>query len=162
MVCSDYRRPTSELHTLPILPDDVLSLSPNDAISVSPRLLNNATSAAADDQAPQEPLPDLTSSSQAPPKKIQSNCFPMDTLQHRHRGKAVLERKRGDKEKRSTQCSRLSVEPCGAMCRQRPLAHWLYRCRWLLLCIYVVVFCCVITLTVFLWNLHGSALWGFV
>ncbi|XP_062314647.1 inositol 1,4,5-triphosphate receptor associated 1 isoform X2 [Osmerus eperlanus] len=92
-------------------------------------------------------------------KNKQNNCSPLNSLRHRRRGKTMLERTRWDKDKKGVEYRQLTSEQCGPMCIHRPLAHWLYSCRWLLLCVYLCVFCCVITLTVFFWNLLGPALW---
>eukprot|EP00064_Thunnus_orientalis_P001861 superscaffoldBa00000128_g1864 len=82
---------------------------------------------------------------------------PLDTLRQRHKGKAVLSKKKADKDKKSTNIyRRISPGTCGSLWRQRPLVHWLYRCRWALLCTYLFVLLSVITLTYFLWKLQDG------
>eukprot|EP00063_Salmo_salar_P016359 XP_013991194.1 PREDICTED: protein MRVI1-like isoform X2 [Salmo salar] len=40
---------------------------------------------------------------------------------------------------------------CGPMCREHPLAHWMWHCRWVVLSVYLVVLCCVILLIILFW-----------
>nr|XP_046252834.1 inositol 1,4,5-triphosphate receptor associated 2 isoform X2 [Scatophagus argus] len=83
--------------------------------------------------------------------KMQSKNSPPDTLRQRHKGRSSLSKKKADKEKRSKNIyRRFSLASYGSSWRQRPLARWLYRCRWALLCMYLFVLFCVITLTYFL------------
>ncbi|XP_019204827.1 lymphoid-restricted membrane protein isoform X4 [Oreochromis niloticus] len=69
----------------------------------------------------------------------------LDTLRPRHRGKAVLSNK-GREKKMANIYRRISTV---GMWRQHPLAHWLQRCRLVLLCTFVIF--CVVTLSYFLW-----------
>ncbi|XP_051281373.1 inositol 1,4,5-triphosphate receptor associated 2 [Dicentrarchus labrax] len=86
-------------------------------------------------------------------KTQQSKTSPLDTLRQRHKGKSALSKKKSDKDKKSSSIyRRLSAGTYGSLWRQRPLAHWLYRCRWALLCMYLCVLFCVITLTYFLFE----------
>ncbi|XP_034445625.1 lymphoid-restricted membrane protein [Hippoglossus hippoglossus] len=90
-------------------------------------------------------------------RKTQNKNPPLDTLRQRHKGKAVLSKKKLDKEKKRTNIfRRISVGTCRSSWRQRPLTHWLYRCRWVVLCLYLFVLFFVITLTYILWKLHNG------
>uniref|UniRef100_A0AAX7UCE5 Lymphoid-restricted membrane protein-like n=1 Tax=Astatotilapia calliptera TaxID=8154 RepID=A0AAX7UCE5_ASTCA len=73
------------------------------------------------------------------------DSFSLDTLRHRHKGKAVLSNK-GREKKMANICRRISTV---GMWRQHPLTHWLQRCRLVLLCTFVIF--CVVTLSYFLW-----------
>ncbi|XP_026010332.1 lymphoid-restricted membrane protein isoform X2 [Astatotilapia calliptera] len=105
------------------------------------------------DETPSEalpgPAPILTPES--PPSKPVNNSktlnknFSLDTLRHRHKGKAVLSNK-GREKKMANICRRISTV---GMWRQHPLTHWLQRCRLVLLCTFVIF--CVVTLSYFLW-----------
>ncbi|KAM7412008.1 hypothetical protein PAMA_021804 [Pampus argenteus] len=108
---------------------------------------------------PPTPEPECPPSKQAATKKMQNKNSPLDTLRQRHKGKAVLSKKKADKDKKTTDIyQQISADTCGSLWRQRSLAHWLHRCRWALLCMYVFVLVSVITLTYFLWKLHDDTL----
>ncbi|XP_063320263.1 inositol 1,4,5-triphosphate receptor associated 2 isoform X4 [Pelmatolapia mariae] len=105
------------------------------------------------DETPSEalpgPAPILTPES--PPSKPVNNSktlnknSSLDTLRHRHRGKAVLSNK-GREKKMANIYRRISTV---GTWRQHPLAHWVQRCRLVLLCTFVIF--CVVTLSYFLW-----------
>ncbi|KAL3974397.1 cAMP receptor-like G-protein coupled receptor [Sarotherodon galilaeus] len=105
------------------------------------------------DETPSEalpgPAPILTPES--PPSKPVNNSktlnknSSLDTLRPRHRGKAVLPNK-GREKKMANIYRRISTV---GTWRQHPLAHWLQRCRLVLLCTFVIF--CVVTLSYFLW-----------
>ncbi|XP_031138639.1 inositol 1,4,5-triphosphate receptor associated 2 [Sander lucioperca] len=85
-------------------------------------------------------------SKQLATRKIHDKKSPLETLRQRHKGKAALSKKKADKDKKSTNIYRqLSASPCGSLWRHRPLAHWLYRCRWALFCVYLLMLFCVVT-----------------
>ncbi|XP_044207952.1 inositol 1,4,5-triphosphate receptor associated 1 [Thunnus albacares] len=106
---------------------------------------------------PPVPEPECPPPKQVATRKIQNKNSPLDTLRQRHKGKAVLSKKKADKDKKSTNIyRRISPGTCGSLWRQRPLVHWLYRCRWALLCTYLFVLLSVITLTYFLWKLQDG------
>ncbi|KAM7404647.1 hypothetical protein PAMP_011977 [Pampus punctatissimus] len=108
---------------------------------------------------PPSPEPECPPSKQVATKKMQNKNSPLDTLRQRHKGKAVLSKKKADKDKKTTDIyQQISADTCGSLWRQRSLAHWLHRCRWALLCMYVFVLVSVITLTYFLWKLHDGTL----
>ncbi|XP_075951363.1 uncharacterized protein LOC142953916 [Anarhichas minor] len=102
--------------------------------------------------------PECLPSKQQATRKLRDKNSPLDTSRQRHKGKAALSKKKADKDKKTTKIyRRLSVSTCGSLWRHRPLAHWLYRCRWALLCMYLFVLLCVVTLTCFLWKPHDEA-----
>nr|XP_033485820.1 lymphoid-restricted membrane protein isoform X2 [Epinephelus lanceolatus] len=104
------------------------------------------------------PTPECLPSKQPAIRKIYKKSSSMDTLRHRHKGKAELSKKKAEKDKKSTNIyQQLSVSTCGSVWRHRPLTHWLYRCRWALLCVYLFVLLSVVTLTLFLWKHHEDA-----
>ncbi|XP_034393570.1 uncharacterized protein LOC117733788 [Cyclopterus lumpus] len=115
---------------------------------------------------PPPPSPECIPSKQLATRKLRTTCsnknnknFPLDTLRQRHKGKSALSKKKADKDKKSSNIyRRLSMSTCGSSWRPRPLAHWLYRRRWPLLCMYLLVlFGGVALLTCFLWKLHNEA-----
>ncbi|XP_030589515.1 lymphoid-restricted membrane protein isoform X2 [Archocentrus centrarchus] len=69
---------------------------------------------------------------------------PLDALLQRHKGKAVLSNKGKDK-KMTNMYRQISMDRW----RQPPQAHWLQRCRLVLLCTFVIF--CAIALSYFLW-----------
>ncbi|KAE8293403.1 Lymphoid-restricted membrane protein Jaw1 Processed lymphoid-restricted membrane protein [Larimichthys crocea] len=95
------------------------------------------------------PNPERLPAEQQATRKIQSKSSPLDTLRQRHKGKSASSKKKADKDKKSANIfRRVSAGTCGSLWRQRPLAHWLHRCRWVL--IYLSVLFCIVTLTYFL------------
>ncbi|GLD46002.1 inositol 1,4,5-triphosphate receptor associated 2 isoform X1 [Lates japonicus] len=80
-----------------------------------------------------------------------------NTKQKRHKGKAVLSKRKSDKDKKSANVyRRISAGSHGSLWRHRPLALWLYRCRWAVLCLYLFVLFCIVTLTYLLWKIHDE------
>ncbi|XP_070825187.1 inositol 1,4,5-triphosphate receptor associated 2 [Chaetodon trifascialis] len=133
------------------------AITKDDCNSVDDRPLNpdeaqsEALAAQLPPQPPPIPSPECLPSTQLATTKMQSKKSPLDTLRQRHRSKSALSKKKADKDKKSSNIyRRLSAGTCGSLWRQRPLAHWLYRCRWVLLCMYLSVLFCVVTLTYFL------------
>ncbi|KAM3618181.1 uncharacterized protein V6R79_016721 [Siganus canaliculatus] len=113
---------------------------PPEPAPTTPTTTNNTTSNP-ECLPPQEPVT----------KKTESKICPLDTLRQRHRGRSSLSKRKADKDKKSKNIyQRISAGTCGSLWRQRPLTHWLYRCRWALLCTYLLVLFCIITLTYFL------------
>ncbi|CAJ1085309.1 lymphoid-restricted membrane protein [Xyrichtys novacula] len=89
-----------------------------------------------------------------PARKIQNKSSPLDTLRQRHKNKSALSKKKAEKDKKSVNIyRRLSGSTYSSLSRQRPLIHWLYRCRWALLFTYLFVLLCVITLTYVLFEI---------
>ncbi|XP_071332181.1 inositol 1,4,5-triphosphate receptor associated 2 [Trachinotus anak] len=140
------------------------AMTKDDSYSVDDRQLEpeETPSEASAAQLPPDPSP--TPNIESPPskevvtRKTQNKNPPLDTLRQRHKGKGVLSKKKLDKDKKSTNIyRRISAGTYGSLWRQRPLAHWLYRCRWVVLCLYLFVLFCVVMLTYFLWSLHDGA-----
>ncbi|XP_074500609.1 uncharacterized protein LOC141772950 [Sebastes fasciatus] len=101
--------------------------------------------------------PECLPSKQPASRKSRNKNPPLDTLRQRHKDKATLSKKKADKDKKSVNnYRRLSGSMCGSLWRRRPLAHWLYCCRWALACTYLFVLFSVVTLTYFLWKLHDE------
>ncbi|XP_044068271.1 inositol 1,4,5-triphosphate receptor associated 2 isoform X3 [Siniperca chuatsi] len=130
------------------------AMTKDDSYSVDDRPLDpdEATSDASAAQLPPQPSPtpnpESLPSKQLATRKIQSKHSPLDTLRQRHKGKAALSKNRADKDKKSKNIyRRLSVGTYGSLWRQHPLTHWLYRCPWALLCMYLFVLFCVVTVT---------------
>ncbi|XP_023283196.1 lymphoid-restricted membrane protein-like [Seriola lalandi dorsalis] len=142
------------------------AMAKDDSCSVDDRQLDpdetpsevSAVQLPADPSPSPVPNPECPPSKQAVTRKTQNKNTPLDTLRQRHKGKAVLSKKKLDKDKRSASIYRqISAGTCGSLWRHRPLAHWLYRCRWVVLCLYLLVLFCVVTLTYLLWKLHDGA-----
>ncbi|XP_062248346.1 uncharacterized protein si:ch211-163l21.11 [Platichthys flesus] len=88
-------------------------------------------------------------------RKTQIKNSPLDTLRQRHKGKAAMSKKKLEKEKKKNSIfPPISAGTWRSSWRQRPLTHWLYRCRWVVLCLYLFVLFFVIVLTYVLWKLH--------
>ncbi|XP_069382017.1 inositol 1,4,5-triphosphate receptor associated 2 isoform X2 [Paralichthys olivaceus] len=103
------------------------------------------------------PITEPPPSNQVVTRKTPNKNPPVDSLRQRHKGKAVLSKKKSDKEKKRTNIYRqISAGTCRSSWRQLPLTHWLYRCRWVVLCMYLLVLFCIITLTYILWKLHDG------
>ncbi|XP_041712759.1 inositol 1,4,5-triphosphate receptor associated 1 [Coregonus clupeaformis] len=130
-------------------------------------------------EAPDDNKPDVAAAVQSPPEpdpspvytapcptpthkpydvdiKKNSMSSPLDTLiRHRHKGKARTERTERRKENREktrmTHADQCTAGTCGAMCRDRPLAHWMWHCHWVVLSVYLVVLCCVVLLIILFW-----------
>ncbi|GAA6222825.1 inositol 1,4,5-triphosphate receptor associated 2 isoform X1 [Lates japonicus] len=106
---------------------------------------------------PPIPSTECPPSKQVVTRKIQSKNSPLDTLRQRHKGKAVLSKRKSDKDKKSANVyRRISAGSHGSLWRHRPLALWLYRCRWAVLCLYLFVLFCIVTLTYLLWKIHDE------
>ncbi|KAK2897701.1 hypothetical protein Q8A73_014081 [Channa argus] len=101
------------------------------------------------------PNPELHQSKQLVTRKIQNKNSPLDTLRQRHKSKAVLSKKRGDKQNIHR---RFSAGMYKSLWRPHPLVQWLFHCRWALFCMYLFVLFCVVTLTYLMWKRHDGAL----
>ncbi|KAG7220722.1 hypothetical protein INR49_017836 [Caranx melampygus] len=139
------------------------AMTKDDSYSVDDRQLDadETPSEVPDAQLPPDPSP--TPSTECPPSKLvetrktPNKNPPLDTLRQRHKGRAALSKKKLDRDKKSTNiCRRISSGTNGSLWRRRPLAHWLHRCRWVILCLYLCVLFCVVMLTYFLWKLHDA------
>ncbi|XP_045899673.1 inositol 1,4,5-triphosphate receptor associated 1 [Micropterus dolomieu] len=120
---------------------DARPLDPDETVS-------EASAAQLPPQPSPTPNPECLPSEQLATRKMQSKNFPLDTLRQRHKGNAPLPKKKADMEKKSKNIHRqLSVGTYGSSRRQRPQPHWLCRCRWALICMYLFVLFCVITVT---------------
>ncbi|XP_028439874.1 lymphoid-restricted membrane protein [Perca flavescens] len=125
----------------PLRSESSCSVTNDNSYSVDDRPLDP------DDTPSEAPAAELPSSKQLATRKIHNKKSPLETLRQRHKGKAALSKKKADKDKKSANIYRqLSASPCGSLWRHRPLAHWLYRCRWALFCVYLLVLFCVVTL----------------
>ncbi|XP_068194801.1 inositol 1,4,5-triphosphate receptor associated 1 isoform X2 [Antennarius striatus] len=94
----------------------------------------------------QERLP----SKQLTSRDTQCKNSSLETLRQRHKSKTVSAKKKAEKDKKRKNIHR---KPSGGMCAflwRRHLACWLYHCRWLLLCLYLCVFFCIIIMTYFM------------
>ncbi|KAJ0064221.1 hypothetical protein NL108_001544 [Boleophthalmus pectinirostris] len=69
-----------------------------------------------------------------------------ETLRQRHRWRAALARKKSDR-KNTLLNQRTPAARCGSQCKG---THWMYRCRWALLCLYLSVFVCFIIIFYYL------------
>ncbi|XP_058499592.1 inositol 1,4,5-triphosphate receptor associated 1 [Solea solea] len=104
------------------------------------------------------PSTESPASKQVVTRKIQNKNASLDTLRQRHKDKAVLTRKKSDKNKKSTNdYGRISVDTNGSWWTRHPLSHQMNRRHWLLSCLYVFVLFCVIVLTFVLWKVHDEA-----
>nr|XP_020476371.1 protein MRVI1-like [Monopterus albus] len=133
----------------------------DDRRSVDDRLFDPDETSAARFPLDSSPItsPEWPTSKQPRTRKIQNKNSPLDTLRQRHKGKAGLSKKKADKDKKSMNTSQqIPAGMCGSLWRQCPPAHWLHCCRWALLCMYLMVLFCIITLTYYLWKLHDGAL----
>ncbi|XP_041802721.1 inositol 1,4,5-triphosphate receptor associated 2 [Chelmon rostratus] len=155
---SSSKKPVRSCPSPPLSSESSCSaMTKDDCCSVDDRPLDpdetpsEASAAQLPPQPPPTPSPECLPAKQLATKKMQSKTSPLDTLRQRHKGKSALSKKKADKDKKSTSIyRRLSGATYGSSWRQRPLAHWLYRCRWVLLCMYLSVLFCVVTLTYFL------------
>ncbi|XP_029995525.1 lymphoid-restricted membrane protein-like [Sphaeramia orbicularis] len=103
------------------------------------------------------PKPECPPLKQVASRDAQNTNSPMDTLRQRHRSKATLSKKKAEREKKNPNIYRqLSAGTSGSLWK-RPVTQWLYRCRWALLGVYLLVLLAVITLTYFLWKLNDAA-----
>ncbi|XP_029975614.1 actin cytoskeleton-regulatory complex protein pan1-like [Salarias fasciatus] len=110
---------------------------------------------AAPPERPPTPEPECPPPKAAAATKTATRSSSLDTLRQRHRGKAALSRR---KDRKATNLDkRISGSPCAALRRPRLLTHWMYRCRWTLLCTYLVALFCVLSMTFFLWKLQDGA-----
>ncbi|XP_040049556.2 uncharacterized protein LOC120829491 isoform X1 [Gasterosteus aculeatus] len=106
---------------------------------------------------PPAPGPEGRPSKHQGSRKLRDKNSPLDSLRHRHKGKAALSKKKADKDKKSaTAYRRPSPSTCGSWWGRRPPARWVLRCRWALLLVYLLVLFCVVTLTCVLWKLHDE------
>ncbi|KAF3860376.1 hypothetical protein F7725_000631, partial [Dissostichus mawsoni] len=85
-----------------------------DAYSVDDRPLDPDETAseapAAELPPPPNPSPEPLPSKQLAPRKTNNKNSPLDTLRQRHKGKAALSKKKGDKDKKKTNvCRQLSI-----------------------------------------------------
>ncbi|KAG7521348.1 lymphoid-restricted membrane protein-like [Solea senegalensis] len=104
------------------------------------------------------PSTESPDSKQVVTRKIQNKNASLDTLRQRHKDKAVLTRKKSDKNKKSTNVyARISVDTNGSWWTRHPLSLQMNRRHWLLSCLYVFVLFCVIVLTFVLWKVHDEA-----
>ncbi|KAK2851337.1 hypothetical protein Q5P01_007613 [Channa striata] len=103
------------------------------------------------------PNPEWHQSKQVVTRKIKIKNSPLDTLRQRHKSKALLLKKKGDKDKQNID-RRISAAICRSLWRHHPLVHWLFHCRWALVCMYLFVLFCVAALTYFMWKRHYGAL----
>ncbi|XP_022059228.1 inositol 1,4,5-triphosphate receptor associated 2 [Acanthochromis polyacanthus] len=101
------------------------------------------------------PIPECPPSKPATARKTQNKNSSLDTLRQRQKGKAALSKK---KEKKTNMCQRISAGTNGSLKRKPHLTRWMYRCRWALICTYLFVLFCVVSLTYFLWKLQDGAL----
>ncbi|XP_029994683.1 serine/arginine repetitive matrix protein 2-like [Sphaeramia orbicularis] len=102
------------------------------------------------------PKPECPPLKQVASRDAQNTNSPMDTLRQRHRSKATLSKKKAEREKKNPNIYRqLSAGTSGSLWK-RPVTQWLYRCRWALLGVYLLVLLAVITLT-YLWKLNDAA-----
>ncbi|XP_047459755.1 inositol 1,4,5-triphosphate receptor associated 2 [Mugil cephalus] len=100
--------------------------------------------------------PACPSSRQVVARKMLSKSASVDTLQQRHKARAVSTKK---KEKKTTNTYRcISLGGSGSVWTQNPLTRWLYRCRWALLFMYLFVLFSVVALIYVLWKLHDGEL----
>ncbi|KAF1390556.1 hypothetical protein PFLUV_G00059270 [Perca fluviatilis] len=135
----------------PLRSESSCSVTNDNSFSVDDRPLDpdDTPSEAPAAELPSPPIPksEYLPSKQLATRKIHNKKSPLETLRQRHKGKAALSKKKADKDKKSANIYRqLSAIPCGSLWRHRPLAHWLYRCRWALFCVYLLVLFCVLTL----------------
>ncbi|XP_060913627.1 inositol 1,4,5-triphosphate receptor associated 2 isoform X2 [Labrus mixtus] len=138
--------PTAESNCFPTTKDDSNSVEdrPQDPEETPPETLAV--------QLPPQPSPTPNSeclpSNQSATSKNENKSSPLEPLRQRHKSKAALSKKKVEKDKKSVNIYRqLSGGMYGSLWRQRPLVHWVYRCRWALLFMYLSVLFCVITLT---------------
>ncbi|XP_016086616.1 lymphoid-restricted membrane protein [Sinocyclocheilus grahami] len=101
--------------------------------------------------------PNQTLSLELDPTFVKKHPSSLPVLPHQKlRRKASLERSHAllkESERYLRDCDRCVIS------LRRPLMQWMYRCRWIVLVIYLAVLCSIIILAILVWLLQTPVLW---